>query len=1140
MIRFAAVALLVTAASAEASPESSQWQPVQLDGANVSDGADAGGDVDIVGDDENAALRWYADGATVWLQIRVSESTFQSGELVGAGVRQGGAARVFYYDGVTAQVGDWDVPCAGSEASISPIREISAMTSESDGVLTIELEVSQPDFIGDFSVIDELEILGFHGAFVGTSWSFDFAGVDEAAATWSCENTWSDAIVFDADEDGLPVPAERWSGADPLDADSDDDGLLDGEENLVDTDGDLLLSVLDCDSDGDNLLDGTEAGIFEPHDDTDESLGCFRADADPTTQTDPENADTDGGGLADGLEDWNLNGSMLDELGVEEFEVDPLNAEDDGDRDEDGIADVLDGLEEDSDDDDYKNYKDEDSDDDTIPDAIEFLYDTDGDGDRDYVDTDSDDDGLSDKYEGMGDVDGDGIANFRDLDTDGDGKPDEEERIGSISGDADCDGIADFRDSDDHDSDGDGEPDCGDAAPPVNEDDFDADNWDKNTRYNDGVFGGGGCATTSIPPKGVFMALGVLILVSTRRSRRLVLPMLAALLFSSQSSVAQSNAVNAARHVVSTGTGGWVRLEGAELRDSGTMNLGLFTDYSRNPYTFRPANAEEKPIALVGNVVTSQLNAGFTLGRFALGGTVPLHGYLNGALSSSTVTMGDIDVTMGVGLIRSQKFDLALWGGARLPSGERSVGLGAGLTRARARLAAGGQLGPIRLLGNVGFISGTGAQIGALTVGPAVTWGLGGKLQPVRWLDLGAELDGEFWFGNKWVGDSAQPGAIPVEWSVFASLLPVDSLAVSLSLGSRVGVGLGTPDIRGIMGVQWTPRLYTPKFNPARVDSDNDGVVDLLDRCVDQPEDINGIRDTDGCPDGGGLVAVQFEVVDVGGRLVAGAKLDLLSGAATGAWLAADGMVGRSLQPGSYSIQVNAEGFLPLTTEVLIPNKEIHGVRFTLVAPQEQGRVVLRLSDPQGKPVSDALVRVIGADTSARSGADGLIDFLLPPGAYEITVAAPGREVVHRPLTLDPGGNVDASILLQGTGERVGNEASPAQLNMKVFFAEGQSSLSVEALAILDELIKYLNQQEAIRKVRIEGHSDSWGEAKNAQRLSDVRAKTVGDYLVKFGINPDRLVIKGYGFNLPLQLGSSETVRGTNRRVEFHILNYRE
>jgi outer membrane protein OmpA-like peptidoglycan-associated protein len=135
---------------------------------------------------------------------------------------------------------------------------------------------------------------------------------------------------------------------------------------------------------------------------------------------------------------------------------------------------------------------------------------------------------------------------------------------------------------------------------------------------------------------------------------------------------------------------------------------------------------------------------------------------------------------------------------------------------------------------------------------------------------------------------------------------------------------------------------------------------------------------------------------------------------------------------------------------------------------------------------------------------------------------------------------VDASILLQGTGERVGNEASPAQLNMKVFFAEGQSSLSVEALAILDELIKYLNQQEAIRQVRIEGHSDSWGEAKNAQRLSDVRAKTVGDYLVKFGINPDRLVIKGYGFNLPLQLGSSETVRGTNRRVEFHILNYRE
>ena len=40
---------------------------------------------------------------------------------------------------------------------------------------------------------------------------------------------------------------------------------------------------------------------------------------------------------------------------------------------------------------------------------------------------------------------------------------------------------------------------------------------------------------------------------------------------------------------------------------------------------------------------------------------------------------------------------------------------------------------------------------------------------------------------------------------------------------------------------------------------------------------ILGNRDEDGCPDER-LVTVLFEVVDAGGRLVAGAQLDLVSG----------------------------------------------------------------------------------------------------------------------------------------------------------------------------------------------------------------------------------------------------------------------
>jgi len=42
-------------------------------------------------------------------------------------------------------------------------------------------------------------------------------------------------------------------------------------------------------------------------------------------------------------------------------------------------------------------------------------------------------------------------------------------------------------------------------------------------------------------------------------------------------------------------------------------------------------------------------------------------------------------------------------------------------------------------------------------------------------------------------------------------------------------------------------------------DRDSDGVPDVVDKCPDVPEDINGFEDTDGCPDpdpGDGLVEV--------------------------------------------------------------------------------------------------------------------------------------------------------------------------------------------------------------------------------------------------------------------------------------------
>jgi hypothetical protein len=125
-----------------------------------------------------------------------------------------------------------------------------------------------------------------------------------------------EAPPSDADGDGIPDTDEEAIGSNPVDADTDDDGLADGDEpgdNLfADSDFDGTINILDRDSDNDGLLDGLEAGVTTPVPGGEGFLGTdlsrWSPDLDPTCVTDPENPDSDSDGLPDGDEDTNGNG----------------------------------------------------------------------------------------------------------------------------------------------------------------------------------------------------------------------------------------------------------------------------------------------------------------------------------------------------------------------------------------------------------------------------------------------------------------------------------------------------------------------------------------------------------------------------------------------------------------------------------------------------------------------------------------------------------------------------------------------------------------------------------------------------------------------------------------------------------------
>lgn len=284
------------------------------------------------------------------------------------------------------------------------------------------------------------------------------------------------SMVQDGDADGIPDEAERAAGSNPADADSDDDGLVDGQEPnaALDADRDGVANINDPDSDGDRLFDGTEAGIATAPMGTDTSKNTFIADADPATRTLVLVADTDQGGMGDGSEDIDRNGRF--DMG----ETNPLVKADDRplqDSDNDTIRDTDDGFQ-DTDGDGTPNYLDTDSDGDSLPDALEagdaspatVPIDTDRDLVPDFLDLDSDGDTIRDAAEAgpamtAADTDRDGVPDFRDLDADGDSIRDADEAgdtdLATAPVDTDIDGTADFRDGD---SDGDGFSDAVEAG----------------------------------------------------------------------------------------------------------------------------------------------------------------------------------------------------------------------------------------------------------------------------------------------------------------------------------------------------------------------------------------------------------------------------------------------------------------------------------------------------------------------------------------------------------------------------------------------------------------------------------------------------------------------------------------------------
>lgn len=545
--------------------------------------------------------------------------------------------------------------------------------------------------------------------------------------------------------------------------------------------------------------------------------------------------------------------------------------------------------------------------------------------------------------------------------------------------------------------------------------------------------------------------------------------------------------------------------------DFGDTRLGaqLQVDYGLNPLVWESmlGDSGTETLAIVEHQVVGTLGLAFGLAdRVVLFAGVPVSLVLDGASDAEVMSLG-VPAATGAGL-----GDVYLGARVRLFGEDDDVGtLGAQVTgtfptsegayRGDSFLTIHPELlGELRLFEQLRIVMNVGALVREETSSTSnlefrheLTYGVGLAL-PV-WTD-DADDDSHFDLHVQLYGATAlalvgEREGTALEATLGAKLFHASGVVAGLAGGPGLARGFGSPDLRLVGTIGWA----MPE-DDAPGDRDGDGLADGDDTCPDEPEDVDGFEDEDGCPD-----------------------LDN----------DADGIPDESDQCPNEAETVNdhedhdgcpdvgdadSDGIPDDTDEC--PN-----------APED----VDEFEDADGCPDPDNDGDgVPDADDRCPNEA-GVSDNAGCPDSDR-----DGDTVVDRRDNCpdEPGPPAN-----QGCAEEQQVVVTDSGLEIldRVFFRTNQATIQRRSFALLMNVAQVLNNHPEIQQIRVEGHTDSRGRRERNLELSQQRAEAVVDFLVERGdVDRGRLAAQGFGPDRPVvENARSRAEHAQNRRVEFNI-----
>ncbi len=373
--------------------------------------------------------------------------------------------------------------------------------------------------------------------------------------------------------------------------------------------------------------------------------------------------------------------------------------------------------------------------------------------------------------------------------------------------------------------------------------------------------------------------------------------------------------------------------------------------------------------------------------------------------------------------------------------------------------------------------------------------------------------------------DDAGIGAYPKFISLGAKVAPVEHLGLhaglDFGLTPRQAEGLPmTPSYVVNLGLSWTidPNPPTERIIEERV-VEKDKVVDRT------PE----------------LAYIDGTVVDVvSGAPVEGARISYVDASMTDQASGADGTF-RSYGFGPDSevkVRVTHPDYKPAEVAVNVPKGDTPQ-QIKLEAIPKRATLVGRVLDTKDKPIPTATVTLSGAESyNLNVDAAGNFTREIKPGKYNIAVKADNYLTRGRAVEIKPNDRAELQFVLVDRPKKQLAELTGRKIIIKdkVFFETGKAAILPKSFGLLDQVAAVLADNPQVKLVQVEGHTDDVGKPNENMELSQSRAESVRSYLIQQGVEPSRLIAKGFGDTLPLIPNTSNNNRALNRRVEFNIV----